>query len=80
MNTVYYSYGTENELKENRVIEKKNGFMGIGKKTALKDELNDKYFTRLDATKNSTIKIFGDDMHFITYHPKTCSQWKSYNN
>lgn len=74
MNTVYYSYGTENELKENGVIEKKNGFLGIGKKTALKDELNDKYFTRLDATKKSAIKIFSDDMHFITYHPKNSYQ------
>jgi len=59
MNSVYYSYGTEEELRDNGVIEKKNGFMGIGKKTSLKDDLNDQYFTRVDGTKVSTIKIVG---------------------
>lgn len=71
MNAVYYSYGTESELKDNGVIEKKNGFMGIGKKTSLKDDLNDTYFTRVDATKLSKVNIVGEDMRFITYHPKT---------
>ena len=40
MNTVYYAYGTERELSDNGVIAKKNGFMGIGKRTELKDDLN----------------------------------------
>jgi len=74
MNSVYYSYGTEEELRDNGVIEKKNGFMGIGKKTSLKDDLNDQYFTRVDGTKVSTIKIVGEDMRFITYHPKSSYQ------
>jgi len=74
MNAVYYSYGSEQELRENGVVEKKNGFMGIGKKIILKDDLNDEYFTRIDATKTAAIKIFGEDLHFITYHPKTSYQ------
>ncbi len=71
MNTVQYAYGSEKELVENGVIEKKNGFMGIGKKTELKEQLNDTYFTKIDATKQKSIKIAGDDIRFITYHPRT---------
>lgn len=70
MNTVYYAYGTERELNDNGVIEKKNGFMGIGKKTELKDNFNDKYFTKMNAKKKGAISIEGTDIRFITYHPK----------
>ncbi len=45
LNTVHYAYGSLAELSKNGVIEKKNGFIGIGKKYELKDQLNDKYFT-----------------------------------
>mgnify|MGYP000148853698 CR=1 FL=1 len=71
LNTVYYAYGTESELKDNGVIEKKNGFMGIGKKTSLKEDFNDQYFTKIDATKKRSLSVEGSDIRFITYHPKT---------
>jgi len=71
MNTVHYAYGTEKELKENGVIEKKNGFMGIGKKTSLKEDFNDQYFTEINATKKKSLTVEGTDIRFITYHPKT---------
>lgn len=71
MNTVHYAYGTEKELIENGVIEKKNGFMGIGRKTELKDHINDDYFTSIDATKKNSILIEGKDIRIITYHPKS---------
>lgn len=69
MNTVHYAYGTDKELLENGVIEKKNGFIGIGKKTELKENFNDKYFTAIDITKKKSITIDGTNLHFITIHP-----------
>jgi len=71
MNSVYYAYGTEEELKANGVIEKKNGFMGIGKKAFLRDDFNEKYFTKIDVSKTNNLSIQGTGMRFITYHPKT---------
>ena len=68
MNTVYYAYGTIEELSENGVIEKKNGFLGIGKKTSLKNDLNDQYFTKINASKISKINIEGVNIHFVTNH------------
>lgn len=78
LNAVYYAYGSEMELTENGVIEKKNGFMGIGKKMSLKEHFNEKYFTRIDATKKKSITIAGENIRFITYHPQT--SYKLENN
>jgi len=69
MNTVHYAYGTVNELSSNGVIEKKNGFIGIGKKIELKDQMNDDYFTEIDALKKTIIAIDGEHPRFITAHP-----------
>lgn len=71
MNTVYYAYGTITELTENGVIEKKNGFLGMGKKTSLKDDINDQYFTKIYASKTSKVGIQGTKLHFVTVHPST---------
>ncbi len=69
INTVYYAYGTEDELNDNGVIEKKNGFIGIGKKVKLKDDINDDYFTKINASTVNKITIQGNEIRFITNHP-----------
>jgi hypothetical protein len=69
INTVYYAYGTSKELSSNGVIEKKNGFIGIGKKIKLKEEINDDYFTEINAIKKTVIGIDGEHPHFVTVHP-----------
>lgn len=71
LNSVYYAYGTDKELIDNGVIDKKNGFLGMGKKIELKEDFNDKYFTKVDATKKKILYIEGEDIRFITYHPKS---------
>ncbi len=74
INTVYYAYGTQNELADNGVIERKNGFVGIGKKISLKDKFNDAYFTATDAKKTKNITVLGTGIRFITSHPTTSYQ------
>ncbi|MBL4862374.1 MAG: hypothetical protein JKY09_05085 [Crocinitomicaceae bacterium] len=69
MNRVYYAYGSERELRENDIIEKKNGFIGLGKKAQLKDGFNDQYFTAINITKVNSINILGSKLRFITDHP-----------
>lgn len=71
INTVYYSYGTEEELVKNQVIERKNGFIGIGKKIKLMDNFNQKYFAKIDLTEEKEIFIEGSDLKFITDHPSS---------
>jgi chromosome segregation ATPase len=69
LNAVYYSYGSEDELLENTIIEKKNGFIGIGKKLKLSDDFKSDYFTETSASKTTTFTIRGEDARLITAHP-----------
>ena len=69
LNTVYYTYGTEDELVKNQVLERKNGFIGIGKKIKLVDNFNEKYFAEIDLTKENEIFVEGSDIKIITDHP-----------
>lgn len=69
LNTVYYSYGTEEELIKNQVIFRKNGFVGIGKKIKLLDNFNEKYFSKIDLTEEKEIFIEGSELKFVTDHP-----------
>lgn len=79
INTVYYAYGSAKELSANGVIEKKNGFIGIGKKISLKDQFNDDYFTKVNAKNKKTISIDGEHPHFVTVHPSGSYSLESTN-
>lgn len=76
MNTVHYSYGTLDELVENGVLVREGGFIGIGKKTTIADDLNEDYFQHLDKTKTKQINIIGEDPEIITDHPVSSYEWK----
>lgn len=69
LNTVYYTYGTEDELVRNKVIERKNGFIGIGKSIRLVDSFNERYFVKFDMIEEDVIEVEGTDLKFITDHP-----------
>lgn len=71
INTVYYSYGTEEELVKNKVIDRKNGFIGIGKSIKLMDNFNQKYFAKIDLTEEKELFIEGTELKFITDHPSS---------
>ena len=71
INTGYYTYGTLKELVDNQVIEKKNGFIGVGKKTKLLDNFNEEYFNKIDISELNEILVEGSDIRFITDHPSS---------
>lgn len=71
MNTVYYAYGSSKELQDNKIIEQKNGFLGMGKKTELTANINDSYFTKVNSKKKTKISIEGTELQFVTYHPRS---------
>lgn len=76
MNTVHYSYGTLDELVENGVLVRDGGFIGIGKKTTIADDMNEDYFQHLDKTKTKQLTIVGDKPEMITDHPIGSYEWK----
>jgi DNA repair exonuclease SbcCD ATPase subunit len=76
MNTVHFSYGTLDELIENGVLVRKGGFIGIGRKTTIADDMNEDYFRHMDKTKTKQINIVGEDPEIITDHPISSYEWK----
>ncbi len=69
INTGYYTYGKERELRDNQVIEKQKGFIGIGKKTKLLNNFNEAYFNKIDISMTKEILVEGLKIRFITDHP-----------
>lgn len=69
LNKAFYVYGTEKELLDNGVIVKEGGFIGIGKKTALKDDFNEDYFTSIDMMRTKKIDVTGKEIQIMTDHP-----------
>ena len=76
LNTVYYAYGTIDELVENEVLVREGGFIGIGKKTNVADNFNKDYFQKMDKTKVKKIKITGNKPQIVTDHPSSSYRWE----
>lgn len=57
LNKAYWALGTFKELKENQVLERNGGFLGIGKNKSLKKDFNEEYFTELDIRETETIPL-----------------------
>jgi len=68
LNTAYYVVGTKKDLKDNNIITAEGGFIGIGKNKKLKQDFNDKFFTKIDITKTTQIPIPGKKPKIITNH------------
>jgi len=75
LNTAYYAIGTEKELKENKVISKSGGFIGIGGNQKIKQDFNIDYFKKIDITKTTTITVGGKNAKLLTNHPSGSYEW-----
>lgn len=69
INTAYYAVGTYKELRDNKVLNKEGGFLGMGKKQILSSDFNQNYFTKIDITKMASIPVNGKNVKLVTNHP-----------
>ncbi len=69
LNTAFYCYGSAKELKEQGVISKKGGFIGIGKTAKLSEDFNKEYFTQIDISTINEIELMSKKVKIITNHP-----------
>ena len=53
----YYAIGTFKDLKENGVLTKEGGIIGIGGTKTIEDDFNTDYFTQIDRTKTTEIPL-----------------------
>lgn len=69
LNTAFYAIGTTKELKENNVITKEGGFIGIGRTEKLTEDFNKDYFEEINIKEFSHLTINRRKAEVITTHP-----------
>ena len=71
INTAFYAIGTSKELKENNVITKEGGIIGLGKTTKLSSDFNKEYFTKINIEKTTSINLGAKKIKMLTTHPNS---------
>jgi chromosome segregation ATPase len=69
LHTAYVASGTYKELKENGVIDKEGGIIGIGSVMKLLKDFNKDIFEKIDITTTNSIPLSGKKATVITVHP-----------
>lgn len=70
LNKAYYAFGTMKELKDNGIIEKSGGVIGIGKTAVMKKDFNKDYFTEIDIRNFDFLRLMAKKAELITVHPE----------
>lgn len=68
LNTAYYAIGTNKELKENNIVTKDGGFIGLGKTEKLSKDFNMDYFTKIDIREIKVIPLMCKKQKIVTTH------------
>ncbi|MDR2907976.1 MAG: hypothetical protein LBU91_08325 [Bacteroidales bacterium] len=69
LNTVFYTMGTSQLLKEAGIITQKGGFIGLGKTRALNEQADLSKFTKVDLREFTKLETNSDKIELITTHP-----------
>jgi myosin heavy subunit len=69
LNKAYYAIGTVKELKENGVLEKEGGVLGLGRTLKMKKDFNRDYFTEVDIRKFDILPLMVKKVKVVSVHP-----------
>jgi len=69
LNEAYVAIGTFKDLKDEKVVDKEGGILGIGSTETLHDDFNAQAFDKIDLTKTKTIPVFAKKVELVTSHP-----------
>lgn len=68
LHKAYWAMGTFKELRDNNVVDREGGFLGIGKTKILKQDFNEEYFTELDIRETDIIPLNAKKAEVISDH------------
>ena len=68
-NTAYFIVGTKKELLNKEVIDRKGGFIGIGKASVLANNTEYSNLTKIDIRNTQEIPLTGKKIKIVTSHP-----------
>ena len=66
LNTAYYTVGTYKELRDQNIVEKEGGFLGINREKTLANGLDTKYFREIDIREITQIPVDAKRCEIIT--------------
>lgn len=69
LNTAHVVTGTFKELKEEGIIDREGGVLGIGSSKAIQENFDPSHFTELDIRKTKTIPLNAKKARVISEHP-----------
>jgi predicted RNase H-like nuclease (RuvC/YqgF family) len=69
MNTAYIAIGDYKKLRDDQVVTKEGGFLGLGKEEKMSPTVNTEAFSKVDITKISNIPLDTKDAKLVTTHP-----------
>lgn len=69
LNTAHVALGTYKELKEEGILDREGGILGIGTSKAIQENFDPKYFTELDIRTTKTIPLNAKKARVISEHP-----------
>ena len=70
LNKAYYAFGTVKELRENGILEKSGGVIGIGRTPVIKKDFNRDYFTEIDIRNFDYLRLMAKKAKIISVHPE----------
>ncbi|WPP50223.1 Cbp1 family collagen-binding glycoprotein adhesin [Catalinimonas niigatensis] len=69
LNTAYFVAGSYKQLRDNEVLSKKGGFLGLGKTEVLKEDFNKQQFNQIDIRETLSFPVEGKEVELVTRHP-----------
>lgn len=79
LNTAYYVVGTTRYLKENKIVTKEGGFIGLGAKKELVPDVDKSSLTKVDITQLNVIPIMKSKVTVLSSHPKSSYRFTGKN-
>ncbi|MCI5716255.1 MAG: hypothetical protein SO162_00305 [Candidatus Onthomorpha sp.] len=70
-NTAYYVIGDRKSLIDKKIINRKGGFLGIGKTSSVSSDSDLQHYTKVDIRRLSEIKLSGKKIKILTTHPSS---------
>jgi DNA repair exonuclease SbcCD ATPase subunit len=71
MNTAWYVMGTMKELKDNGIVEKEGGVIGIGRTKIIRKDFNRDYFTKIDIRNFDYLPLLVKKATVVSVHPQS---------
>ena len=70
-NTAYFAIGTKKELRTKNIVDRRGGFIGLGKSTVLANNSDFAAFTKIDTRNTQEIPLTGKRIKIVTPHAES---------